>query len=150
MDQIQLFREYTRQLECNLGNMNTADCCQCGVNESQCFAIVEIGRRPGISVKDLAGILKVDKSGISRSVEELVKKGLVVREPSKEDRRYVNLSLTKEGNEQFEKIEHDMYLEFKKVYEKIPVNKQDLVLEALRIYNDACELTKLNRTQWNC
>jgi len=48
MDKVQIFCEYTRQLECNLKNMNQADCCKCGVNESQCFLVVEIGRKPGI------------------------------------------------------------------------------------------------------
>lgn len=74
MDIIQKFREYTRTLECHLGNMNKADCCQCGVSESQCFLIVEIGRR---------------------SVEELVKKDYVERNPSKEDQRCVAFHLPK-------------------------------------------------------
>ncbi len=150
MDSIQLFREYTRQLECHLGNMNKSDCCKCGVNESQCFLVVEIGRKPGISVKDLASILKVDKSGISRSVEELVQKGFVIREPSQEDRRYVILSLTKKGQERFEKIEHDMYLEFKKVFDFIPMDKQVMVLEALKIYNEACKMSENDEKMEKC
>lgn len=138
MDSIQQFREYTRELECHLGNMNKSDCCQCGVSESQCFLVVEIGRRPGISVKELAKILKLDKSGISRSVEELVQKEYVERQPSKEDRRYVTLTLTEKGQTRFEKIEQDMYLKFKEVFDNIPQEKQGQVLEALKLYNEAC------------
>ena len=100
--------------------------------------VVEIGRKPGICIKELAGILKIDKSGVSRSVEELVKKGFVTREPSKTDRRSVVLKLTKSGKARFEKIEKDMYLEFKKVFSMIGKSDQDKVLEALRIYNEAC------------
>ncbi|MBP3617159.1 MAG: MarR family transcriptional regulator [Lachnospiraceae bacterium] len=138
MDSIQRFREYTRQLECHLGNMNQADCCCCGVSQTQCFLIVEIGRKPGISVKELAEILRTDKSSISRSVEELVQKGFVERTPSKEDRRYVELRLLQKGQERFEKIEHDMYIKFKEVWDRIPVEKQEQVLEALKLYNEAC------------
>lgn len=138
MDSVNLFREYTRQLECHLGNMNQADCCCCGVSQTQCFLIVEIGRRPGISVKELAEILRTDKSAISRSVEELVQKEFVERKPSKEDRRYVELSLLQKGQARFEKIEHDMYLKFKEVWERIPTEKQAQVLEALKLYNEAC------------
>lgn len=138
MDSIKQFREYTRQLECHLGYMNQADCCCCGVSQTQCFLIVEIGRKPGISVKELAEILRTDKSSISRSVEELVQKGFVERKPSKEDRRYVELTLLQKGQERFEKIEHDMYLKFKKVWDKIPTEKQDQVLDALKLYNEAC------------
>ena len=54
MNQVKQLREYTRELECHLANMNQSDCCQCGVNTSQCFLLVEIGRKPGICVKDLA------------------------------------------------------------------------------------------------
>ena len=138
MDSIKQFREYTRQLECHLGYMNQADCCCCGVSQTQCFLIVEIGRKPGSSVKELAEILRTDKSAISRSVEELVQKGFVERTPSKEDRRYVELRLLPKGQERFAKIEHDMYFKFKAVWDRIPVEKQNQVLEALKLYNEAC------------
>lgn len=142
MDSIQQFREYTRQLECHLGYMNQADCCCCGVSQTQCFLIVEIGRKPRISVKELAEILCMDKSAVSRSVEELVQKGFVERNPSKEDRRYVELSLLQKGQERFEKIEHDMYFKFKEVWERIPEEKREQVLESLRLYNEACLVTE--------
>ena len=142
MDSIQQFREYTRQLECYLGYMNQADCCCCGVSQTQCFLIVEIGRKSGISVKELAEILRMDKSAVSRSVEELVQKGFVERNPSKEDRRYVELSLLQKGQERFEKIEHDMYFKFKEVWERIPEEKREQVLESLRLYNEACLVTE--------
>ena len=138
MNKIQQFREYTRELECHLDNINQTDCCQCSVSKAECFLVVEIGRKPGICIKELAGILKIDKSGVSRSVEELVKKGFVTREPSKTDRRSVVLKLTESGRARFEKIEKDMYIEFKKVFSMIEKSDQDQVLEALRIYNEAC------------
>lgn len=138
MDLIKQFREYTRQLECHIGNINNTDCCCCGISKSQCFLIVEIGRKPGISVKELSDILHVDKSGVSRSVEELVQTGFVERKTSKEDRRFVTLSLLPKGQERFEKIEHDMYLKFKDVFEEIPKDKHEQVIEALKLYNEAC------------
>ena len=94
MNQVKLFRENTRRLEMNLGSINRTDCCCCGVSEAKCFVLVEIGRKANISVKELAEILRLDKSGISRTVEELVRKDYVERKPSKEDRRYVVLNLT--------------------------------------------------------
>jgi len=138
MDLVKRFREYTRQLECHLGNMNQSDCCCCGVSTTQCFMIVEIGRKPGLSVKELAEILRMDKSGVSRAVEELVQKGFVERNPSKEDRRYVVLTLLPKGQERFEKIEHDMYIKYKEVLEQIPEEKREQVIESLRLYNEAC------------
>lgn len=138
MDKVKQFRELTRELECHLENINRSDCCQCSVNESQCFLVVEIGRNPGICIKDLAQRLHLDKSGISRSIEELVQKGYVVREPSKTDRRCVVLTLTDAGQSRFEKIENDMNAAFKKVFSRMNKTEQEKVLEALKIYNEAC------------
>ena len=145
MDQVRLFREYTRELECHLTNMNQSDCCGCGINESQCFLIVEIGRKPGISVKELSGILRLDKSGISRGVEELVQKGFVNREPSSEDRRCVVLSLTDKGQARFEKIENDMDLKFRTVFSHIAEERREQVLESLKLYNEACRKAESER-----
>lgn len=138
MDLVKQFREYTRQLECHLGNINSADCCCCNVNKTQCFLIVEIGRKPGISVKELAEILKIDKSGVSRFVEDLVQKEYVERKTAAEDRRFVTLNLLPKGQERFEKIERDMYCKFQEVLEQIPENKREQVIESLRLYNEAC------------
>lgn len=138
MDLVKQFREQTRQLECHLGNINNADCCCCSVNKTQCFLIVEIGRKPGISIKELAEILRIDKSGVSRFVEDLVQKKFVERNPSVEDRRFVTLHLLPKGQERFEKIEHDMYYKFQEILEQIPENKREQVVEALRVYNEAC------------
>ena len=138
MDKVKLFREYTRELERNLENINRSDCCQCSVNTLQCFLVVEIGRQPGINVKELSEIMNMDKSGISRSVDELVQKGFVSREPSKTDRRSVVLRLTADGKKRFNKIEKDMDDKFRVVFEKIDEDKQEMVLEALKIYNEAC------------
>ena len=138
MDLVKQFRENTRQLERHLENMSSAECCCCSVNKTQCFLIVEIGRKPGISVKELADILRIDKSGVSRFVEDLVQKGFVERKPSVEDRRFVTLHLLQKGPERFEKIENDMNYKFKEVLERIPEDKQKQVIEALKLYNEAC------------
>lgn len=143
MDQVKLFRENTRRLEMNLGNINKSDCCCCGISDTQCFILVEIGRKPDISVKELAGILRLDKSGISRMVEELVQKEFVERKPSKEDRRYVVLNLTVKGSERFNQIENNMNIKFKSILDRIPEEKRNQAIEALELYNVACEANEL-------
>ena len=139
MNQAKQLRENTRILEFHLGNINKSDCCCCGVSETQCFVLVEIGRKPNISVKELAEILRLDKSGISRTVEELVRKNYVERKPSEEDRRYVVLNLTPDGKERFERIENDMNQKFKQILDSIPADKRTQVIDALEIYNRACD-----------
>ena len=71
-------------------------------------------------------------------LEELVQTGFVERRPSKDDRRFVTLNLLPKGQERFEIIEHDMYFKFKDVFEQIAPDKQEQVIEALKLYNEAC------------
>lgn len=104
--------------------------------------IVEIGRWPGISVKELAAALHMDKSSVSRSVEELVRKEYVERKSSKEDRRWVTLNLQPKGQEHFEKIERDMNSKFQEILNEIPREKHEQVMEALQLYVDACKRTE--------
>ena len=148
MNQAKQLREKTRILECHLGNINKTDCCCYGISEPECFVLVEIGRKPNVSVKELAEILRLDKSGVSRTVEELVQKDYVERKPSTEDRRFVVLNLTLKGKERFEKIENDMNRKFKEILDKIPVDKREQVIEALELYNVACG--ELERIKSGC
>ncbi|PHU34431.1 MarR family winged helix-turn-helix transcriptional regulator [Pseudobutyrivibrio ruminis] len=136
------FREQVRQLEFLLDSVDAEDCCCCSVNKQQCFALVEIGRAPGISVKDLADRLHTDKSAVSRTVDDLVKKDFVVRKPSETDRRYVELTLAEMGSERFEKIEKSMDDKFADVFSNIPKDKQKQVLESLELINAAFGASK--------
>jgi DNA-binding MarR family transcriptional regulator len=51
------------------------------------------------SVSDLADCMHLNRSNISRSVDELVNSGLVDRKQDSRDRRNVNLTLTDHGKE---------------------------------------------------
>ncbi|MCR4688268.1 MAG: MarR family transcriptional regulator [Saccharofermentans sp.] len=137
MRQAQILRENTRRLEMNLAGINRKGCCK--VSDTQCFVLTEIGRKPGISIKELSEILRLDKSGISRTVDELVRKGLVIRSQSEEDRRYVTLELTGKGTSQYSSIESDMDQRFKEILARIPKDKRSMVIEALGILSGALE-----------
>ena len=137
MDKTARFRENTRKLEFELARINRGDCC-CAVSSAQCFALVEIGRCPGISVKELAAILNVDKSSASRTVEELVKGAFAERRISETDRRFVSLYLTQKGLERFNSIEDSMNSIFENILGFIPEEKQEEVISSLELYIEAC------------
>lgn len=124
-------RETIRQLERKLGMLNDLQSACCGITFAQCHAIVEIGRAGTLSLSDLADILGLDKSTMSRTINNLVNDGLVFRDLDTEDRRYVRIKLTENGQKIFEEIEATMKLYFEKVYGAIPVNKQEQVLESM-------------------
>jgi DNA-binding MarR family transcriptional regulator len=90
-------REAVRILERKLGLLDDLQSECCGVTFAQCHAIVEIGRAGSISLNDLAEILSLDKSTMSRTINNLVTTDLATREIDPKDRRYVMIQLTASG-----------------------------------------------------
>jgi len=66
----------------------------CGVTGSQLWILQEVGKTPGMGVSELAERLSIHQSTCSQLVEKLVKRGLIIKERSKEDQRRVGLCLT--------------------------------------------------------
>lgn len=138
-DKVKRFRELTRILERNLELLNTSDCCLGNITSSQCHSLVEIGRQQDMMLKELASNLRVDVSTASKVVEELVKKELVLREPSKLDRRSVQINLTTKGRILFDRIECDMNQLFEQIFLQMEENERDILLGSLNNYNKAIE-----------
>ena len=134
------FRELIRILERKLGLLNKQDCCCLEVTLAQCHALVEIGRAENISLKDLAILLGLDISTMSRTVESLVKKEFVFRSPSEIDRRSVDIKLTEKGLKLFNDIESKMDSKFKNIFNQISLENQLIVFNGLNVIIEA--LTK--------
>ena len=92
----------------------------------------------GVTLGEIMKTSGMSVSAASKKISILEKKGYVERRPSKDDRRFVTLNLLPKGQERFEIIEHDMYFKFKDVFEQIAPDKQEQVIEALKLYNEAC------------
>ncbi|MGD0153770.1 MAG: MarR family transcriptional regulator [Thermacetogeniaceae bacterium] len=126
-------RESFRLLTRKLGLLEKSEAICCGVTLSQCHAIVEIARAGSISVNDLANMLGLDKSTMSRTINTLVERDLVTREPDSENRRYLSIGLTTKGQALFSEIESGMEQYYQDVYNSLPETKRDQVLESLEI-----------------
>jgi DNA-binding MarR family transcriptional regulator len=129
----QQLRETVRMLERKLGTLEDFQMSCCGITMAQCHALVEIGRAENISLNELAELLNLESSSMSRTVNNLVNNDLVKRDIDPQDRRYVTITLTESGCTLFKDIEERMNLYFTKVYERLPVNKRDQVLDSLQI-----------------
>jgi DNA-binding MarR family transcriptional regulator len=70
---------------------------QKGFGRAHHRALYFIARRPGLSVSDLLRLLAITKQSLSRVLADLQKKGLVISEPGRADRRQRLLALTQEG-----------------------------------------------------
>lgn len=105
----------------------------CGIGFRQCHVIIEVGRAGCVSLNDLAGLLGLDKSTLSRITDNLVRQGLAVREPDTEDRRYIKIRLTESGEKMFSDIEQRMEEYYQKIYSSLPPEKRNQVLESLEL-----------------
>jgi DNA-binding MarR family transcriptional regulator len=68
-----------------------------GVTGGQASLLFTIQGRPGIGVRELAALVRLSAPGMSKYVGRLEAEGLIVREPSDEDRRRVGLRVSPEG-----------------------------------------------------
>lgn len=142
---VSALREAVRLLERKLGILDEVQASCCGVTFAQCHAIVEIGRAKSISLNDLADLLGLDKSTMSRTVNNLVNSGLALREVDSEDRRYIIIKLTQTGLKSYREIEEGMEVYFNRIYQAIPEDKREQVVDSLQVLikalaeNDCCK-----------
>ncbi len=134
-----ILRELLRILIRDLGVLEKSDASCCGVSLAQCHAIVEIGRKEKISLVDLASLLGLDKSTMSRTINNLVESDLALRDLDMENRRYVIIQLTEKGKSIFSNIEESMDEYYQSIFNSIPENKRNQVLESLQLLKEAVE-----------
>jgi len=135
-------RELIRLLVRELGILEKGDSNCSGVSISQCHAIVEVGRAEEISLNELAKILTLDKSTMSRTINKLVEDCLVARELHQEDRRYITIKLTCSGTKIFENIEATMGKYYNDIFMNIQEDKRQQVLESLKLLTKAVNINK--------
>ncbi|MEG0773830.1 MarR family transcriptional regulator [Clostridium sp.] len=135
-------RELIRLLVRNLGILEKDEASCCGITISQCHALVEVGRTEEVSLNELSELLGLDKSTMSRTINNLVDSGLAQREFHPEDRRYIAIKLTKEGEKIYNNIEDSMDKYYKSIFEAIPEEKREQVLESLSLLTEAVKKNK--------
>lgn len=126
-------REMIRILERKLGVLEDSQVACCKITMAQCHALVEIGRAGRISLNELAEILHLESSSMSRTVNNLVNAGLVKRDIDPEDRRYITITLTTNGQVSFEDIENTMNSYYSNVYSALPVDKRAQVIDSFHL-----------------
>jgi DNA-binding MarR family transcriptional regulator len=143
VQKIRLLREKLRILEReSMGALDQEQAC-CGLTLSQCHTVMEIGTRGGMSLVDLASALGLDASTLSRTIQGLVLIGLVVREANEKDRRYVVISLSEQGRKVYEEIDGVYNAFLGAVFDRLPADRQDRILEDIGLFADAVLATNI-------
>lgn len=137
LETIRKFREALRRLQRELSWQSRSDASCCGITVAQCHALMEIGRHKDISLGDLAAILGLDASTLSRTIENMVQSGLVKRQPDHKDRRYLNITMTEKGKTVFAEINQTSDSYYSKILAALPLEKQKQVIESINLLTRA-------------
>jgi DNA-binding MarR family transcriptional regulator len=138
---IDYLRRQIRALEREIFEQLKGTAC-CGVSLAQCHAVLEIGDSKTSNVSDLAEKLKLDKSTLSRTIEGLVRLNLVSREINTEDRRYMCVTLTPQGEQVYRSINQFCNQYYHTVFGCIPEEKHEQILESLKILAESMQSTR--------
>ncbi len=77
-----------------------------GIGASECYVLFRLASAPRecLRMGDLAGLLDMAQSGITRLIDRLEERGLVTREQPKDNRRTTLARLTPEGEQAYARI----------------------------------------------
>ncbi len=137
IQKIRFLREKLRLLERQMNDPFSGEAGCCGLTLGQCHTLLEVGYKNEVSLVDLASSFGLDTSTLSRMIQGLVVLDLVKRLTNEKDRRYVTISLTKQGKKLFDQIENRFNTYFDQVLGLIPEEKQDFVVEGIGLFSDA-------------
>jgi DNA-binding MarR family transcriptional regulator len=111
-----------------------------GVSLSRCVTLETLLQEGPLPVRDLASRLGLDASTVTRSIDGLVREGLVRRtRDERQDRRRVFVALSARGRSLAEKLVHcaDAYSDA--ILERIPRERREDVLFALGVLVEAID-----------
>lgn len=142
IDQI---RDASRRLVRNLGFMNDS-LAGVGLPPSAIHALLEIeARQGGITAGEIAGLLGLDKSSVSRMLRKLVEAGAVAELPGAADGRVKTLSLTEAGCGTVAAIHAFARRQVSGALERLGPSERRTVREGLDLYADALSAERAPR-----
>jgi DNA-binding MarR family transcriptional regulator len=146
---IKSFRKELRRLQREVNRQLKGDTECCGVTVSQCHIILEIGSKGETSIVDLADLLNIDTSTLSRNISNMVNQELVNRIANPDNRRYVSIRLTEKGKEIYDSIEGMCNEYYRKVFSYIPKELHNQVIDSFELIASA--ILKANQAEsLNC
>ncbi len=107
------------------------------VTLAQYRVLIELASHGPQRLADLAAALHVDRSTATRMCDRLVRKRLVTRRRTSEDRRGVRISLTPAGAELVSEVSRRRRAEISRIVERMPSSHRPLVVKALRAFAEA-------------
>ena len=129
-------RAFERKLWDEINDQLNGKSCS-NVSLAQCHTILELGEQGRTTIGELADSMGLDKSTLSRTIDSLVKKGLVDRVPNPSDRRYTLINLTKSGESTCKRINATNDAFFEQIFKAIPKGEHDKIVHSFDLLVEA-------------
>lgn len=104
---------------------------------SHAHALMELMRNPGVRQLDLARILGLSRSAVSRMVDQLQRRGWIKRRADNNDGRAWRLSLSARGRRLARRIDEASIARFSAILDRISAPMRGLVVSILDILHGA-------------
>jgi len=122
------------------------NCCMIGEHEVsviQSHILYEVDRHHDPSIQQIAETLGMDITTFSRQVQTLIKKKLVIKTSSSEDRRVSILRLTEEGDVVIASINQLMSSYLNEVFSFMSEFERETVINSLKLLNESMLKSKM-------
>ncbi len=139
------FRSKLRVLEDEISKQIKEDSTCCGITLSQCHMLLELDSIKEASIIELARIMELDKSTLSRVVDGMVNIGLLNRIINSDDRRYIKISLTENGRKAAETINRLCNNYYENLFNNIPEEKHKMIIESIEYLGNAMRTIRKNK-----
>ncbi|XEC95228.1 MarR family winged helix-turn-helix transcriptional regulator [Paenibacillus tarimensis] len=110
--------------------------CGYSLSLSQVFALQEL-EKATLTLTELAEKLQLERSSVSRLVDQLVKGGFVHREPNEQNRREVKLSLSDKGERSIINVREQSIRYYSTLLDEVSEEERRQVVAGFRIFADA-------------
>lgn len=115
-----------------------------GFTISQTYTMIELNKSGQLTMNDLSNKMNLSISTMTRVVEKLVRDGYAKRIKGKEDKRIVNIVLTKQGEESTKALNKSISLYYQKIVEHLPEGEIETVLDSVSLLFSAFEQANPN------
>jgi DNA-binding MarR family transcriptional regulator len=111
-----------------------------GVTSSQGGTILALPLENTLKMNELSNISGVDTSTMTRMIDQLVEKGLVIRQPGENDRRQVHIGLTAEGFRLHRELAAALDKFYQDSLDRIPEKERAVIVKSLEKVNEAISI----------
>lgn len=134
-DSNELFQTFTRRF--GLLNKNCCSSLDQEVTLVQSHILFEISKHPQSSMQEVADAIGMDITTFSRQIQTMIKKGVVLKTTSEQDRRIQLLHLSPLGEELSNRINIEMNAYLEDILKGMSDFEKETVLRSINLLNSA-------------